>query len=492
MTYKPTSKDKLVHAHITIIQAGSRVNHIHDFRDQINEVFSTSAQWLYDPKGDPAQGNPCTPWTTWMANLMMDVYIHDPSNMDEVVRPRDVGLRFATFEEMSDYLHPLVHFTGVIPFRHADNSVAIKIYSVVDESIPAIEYIGGANAFYNGACGGSRYYRTGIGKMGRSAYWSQYNIGDSSLTGKAWFYAQIFNQAWRMAWGFDPIANGNSDADILKTIWVNTSRKHSAVNKTPWGFGCTLSNPFSFDGTYDDPSRSYFEHNGTSWNPTAVTPHSISDGGQDESFDNYRFYDHTDPSYGWFTGKQVFVAVAQNFASSAGPLTVLEESAEDWRIQDAGANTVALLTTNFNHIRRGSMDGENSWVVLYPIDAYDPTNPNHAVNTYRRALFMKPLGLDSFWVNKFDELNYQLEVVNRYETKSDRIAPINYFYSSMLGARSSRRFSKSVFNWSVRTEYPDSYFVLRRKNTPYVSTVSERAVRVKKWRKGHMIITYIK
>lgn len=477
MAYKVDEKDKFVHGQLKVVQAGSRIDNQSQLSGQVRSSFSGLAQWLYDPNGDISHNNMCTQWDVWLENAFFDVVIYYPDNDNESVR-RYEELRFESEAVFSAWLYGKINREEISPGEwHTSNTVVVTIYSVVDEDIPEVNHISGANSLLSGLRGGEH------SDVGWSIY-QAWEMSKSHPHKMAPLLTLIFQEVWKLGWGVDPLSwpTPATSEELERTMWLPNTMSRERQRK--WGIGCmtTLADESGISRRY----IKYF-HGTTSWD-TQVT---IPNGGTDNPNDQYPLYRESSPA--WFTGKDVYVIIRQDENFNPQPYQVLHPSpTETWifsATQTPGIDApLVVVKTGWFQIRRRELDYYRSAIVFHPIDAY---NVDAGITDSKRAFMVKTLGLDTFWTNSFDETKYELEAVLTRED-SDPVGkkiPLTEQYSY----RSSKRFRKgALLGFRPGGGNRSAQLYLRRKGTPYISRISKQTIFPFYYPKGYVCEYHIK
>lgn len=477
MAYKVDEKDKFVHGQLKVVQAGSRVDDQSQLSGQVRASFSGLAQWLYDPNGDPTNGNMNTQWDVWLENTFFDIAIYHPDNDNEGIR-RYEELRFESEAQFSQWLYNKINVYENSPGQwYTPNTVVVTIYSVVDEDIPIINHISGTNSFLSGIRGGE------VSDVGWSIWnsWEQTKGHPHKLED---LLTLVFQEVWKLGWGVDPLAwpTPATFADMEKTMWLPGTMTRDRQRK--WGVGCmaVLADTSGLTRNYIQ----YF-HGTSSWDDHITKPNNPPDDPNDQ----YPTYRESTPA--WFTARDVYVLFRQDISPYPQPYQVTHPSAsETWifnSTQTPGVDApMVVIKTGWFTIRRGEMDYYRSTIVFHPIDAYNPTQ---GITDGRRAFMVKALGMDTFWTNSFDEKNYEIEAVLDREN-SDPVGK-KIPLTEQNSYRTSKRFRKGAFIGFRRTGRNQNIrLYLRRKGTPYVSRLSKQMIFPFYYPKGYVCEYYIK
>lgn len=474
MPYQPSAEKIIVHGYFPVIRSAMDLSAVGGLQRKIEESFVNYAPKLYNANG--GDGGPTT-WEERMASFYIDIFAHDPSREGEVVRHK-LREQYATFNDFRDTVNGMTQKTsGTI----VSNNVMIRIYSVVDSNIPSIDTISGVNSAYNALLGMPR-------KSSGQSVWSAVAGGRTWTPGSGYRKRElmelVMRGVWIQSWDADPASEQSSYSlqNMALSFWVPGKIKKSKM-RTPWALETTI--PVGIDGG----QRGYWSYT-TDWNNVSFTDAASP---TTDKLDEYQF--HSPDVVAGF-GKEIFVRFNDGWWNYTG---VAFATAPDGRpiIRDtANPDPDHYLVKFYDEFKplqnQNNADFGSSWLIFYPIEAYDPTHPVHPITDHRRAFYVKPVGNTSFWTNMYDEKYFELEALHISPVQRDFLTPIPV--GSMdpnQSYRSSRRFRlQNLFGgWyqKKRPDLPEIRFVLRRKGTPFVSEISLKKIKPRTWKNCRLL-----
>lgn len=476
MPYQPSAEKIIVHGYFPVIRSGMDLSDVGGLTAKIQDSFVNYAPKLYNPTGD--DGGPAT-WEERMGIFYIDIFAHDPSRDGEVVRHK-LREQYPTFDYFRDVVNGMTQKT---PGTVVANNVMIRIYSVVDSNIPSIDTISGVNSAYNALLGMPRKSRC-------ASIWRAVENGRTWTPGSGYRKRElmelVMRGVWIHSWGVDPASEqGSYDIqNLARSFWLPHKIRKSKL-RTPW----PLETSIPMGST---SGRAFWSYT-TDWNNTNFTDAGIDS----EANDEYHF--HSPDLVAGF-GKEIFVCFRDGWWNYTG--VTFATDIHDGRpiIRDtANPDPNHFLVKFYDEFKplqnQNTADfgnSWNSWVIFYPIEAYDPTHPVHPITDHRRAFYVKPVGSTSFWTNMYDEKYFELEAMHISPVQRDYLAPIPV--GSMdhnQSYRSSRRFRlQNLFGgWyqKKRPDLPEIRFVLRRKGTPFISELSLKKIKPRTWKNCRLL-----